>query len=272
VTTVTATGNRITDAGQVSAAVATCPSGTVVVGGGFSAPFTTGDNIAVNSSYRSRLESWRVEAQVYFGEGSATSIAYCRRTAKQITDLSGAGTVPGPTDGVGTATASCPSGFQLIAGGFRTETNVGANNFAIPFASTSTAPGTWSVTAVNNSSTAIPLTAHAYCVQGIRPPTILEASNNAVVSAYSGVSATTGACPAPLKPKKGKKGKKKKRKKVPAQVLSAGGFSTTDTPTSSGAFGIFSESKISGTGWLATDTNGFDPGNIQVTSQGICVG
>jgi hypothetical protein len=273
VSTVTAVGNTTAAAGDVSTATATCPSGTEAVGGGFSAPFTMSSAPAVNSSYRSSPQSWRVEAQIYFSAGAATAFAYCRSVPRPVTDVTTT-TNLGPYPTTTAVSASCPAGSQLIGGGIQTATGTGPNNFGTPIVNMSKAAGTWTAAAVNNGSIPVPLTAHVYCVQGIRQPTTVESNRSGGVDPYGTVSATTGSCPVPPKAKKGKKGKngkRKKRRQQPAQLLSAGGFSSASGSSPSN-LPIFSESQISGTGWLATVANSSSGTVLQVTSQGICVG
>jgi hypothetical protein len=272
-TAVGAQGNFITAPGQISTATANCPSGTLAVGGGWNSPFTSSSSVVVTSSYRNTPQSWRVEGQVYFDPGSVAAVAYCRSVTKPISEASGSAIVPGPFPGRGTASATCPAGSQLISGGFQTPP-LGVNNFATPLANLRSGASTWSTTSVNNSSTPVPLTAYAYCLEGIRPPTVLETSSNGNAPAYGSVSGLTGKCPAPPKAKKGKKGKngkRKKRRKLAPQVLSSGGFSTSTDPAGV-PFPIFSQSLSFGDAWLATVSNAQASGDLQVTSQGICVG
>jgi hypothetical protein len=268
VVTVTATGNTVSGStGAVSTAVATCPSGTVVIGGGFSAPLLSSTSqIGVVDSYRTAPGSWTVSAVELGGSGAVTADAYCRRTTKSITDVAATGTVPGGTATSGSAAATCPAGTQLVAGGFQSSRGPTPAALALPL--TNMASGsTWTLVSVNNATTAQTITAHAYCLAGIRAPTLVSSQTSATLAQFQTVQATSPSCPIPKKGKKSKKGKKKKK---PGQLLSAGGFSTP-APTSM-PFPLFVNSSAGASGWVATAINASGPsGSISVTSQGICV-
>lgn len=264
VITAAAAGNTVTAPGDISTATATCPPGTKALGGGFIGSFSTAGAIAIYASYRSGEQSWSVAgAKAGPAPASATAFAYCRRTTKAVVDVTAATSVPAGVGMTASTSASCPAGTQLIGGGFIST----ANGLDTSFASTnlSTAPGTWSVTALQNGGSVQTMTAHAYCVAGIRAPTILNTTNSPPVTPPGTATATSPPCPAPKKPKK-KKGKKKKKKK-PAQLLTAGGYSS---PTDD--FPIYTESHIGSAGWLATAAKVNPPTRpFSVTSQGICL-
>jgi hypothetical protein len=262
VVTVTATGNSVSGSGSVSTAVATCPSGTVVFGGGFSAPLLSGSTaIAVFESYRSAPGSWTASALRLGGSGAAASVAYCRRSSRPIADVTATGAVPSGTAKTGSATATCPSGTRLVAGGFQSSRGPGTAALAVPW--TNMASGSsWSLVSANNSSGAQTITAHAYCLAGIRAPTVVSSQRLSSVAQYQTLTATTPVCPAPKK-----KGKKKKK---PRQRLSAGGFSTP-IPAAS-PLAVFDSSMEASSAWAATASNASGPtGSISITSQGICV-
>jgi hypothetical protein len=265
VVTTTATGNTVNAPGDVSTATATCPPGTKALGGGFVGPFSGTSAVVIFASYRSGEQSWSVAGvQAGPGTGNATAFAYCRRTTKAVVDVAAATPVPAGVGMTASTSARCPSGTQLISGGFISTS--GPSGLDVSFASTnlSTAPGTWSVTALQNGNTTPQtMTAHAYCMSGIRAPTILNATNSPPVAPSASNSVTSPPCPTPKKPKKGKKKKKKK----PRQLLTAGGHSS---PASD--FHFYTDSHIGAGGWLATAVRvGGSTGPFSVTSQGICV-
>jgi hypothetical protein len=266
VVTTTALGNVSTGTGQVSQATATCPSGTKSVGGGFSAPYTGSNALSVYESFRSSEESWTVTAVDQTGMNFVIATAYCRRSTRAITDTTGAVAIPAGYPMSATASSTCPANSQLIAGGFQATKSAG-NNFAFPEASVSTTPGTWTVLGVNNSGTAQAVTSHAYCMTGIRKPTLVSATGSSTVGLYGKVSATTPTCPTPKKAKK----RGKRRKKKPVQQLSAGGFSSP--PGSLGnAVPVYTDSSAAAGGWLATAVNAnVGTAVMSVTSQGVCV-
>src|SRR5262245_12849864 len=95
VVTATATGNPTNSDGQVSTAVASCPSGKQAVGGGYTLPPVTGVNrLFVVSSERSGTQAWTVTALNKDGSGAVTAYAYCRNSNRAVTDVVGAATVP----------------------------------------------------------------------------------------------------------------------------------------------------------------------------------
>jgi hypothetical protein len=278
VVAVSAQGNSTTALGQRSSAIAVCPSGTIAVGGGFTAPFRpdAGSAIGVDNSFRSSNESWQVTGENIAGTGAVTAHAYCRRSRLPIVDVTAAGPIPGQIFAAGSATASCPGGTQLIGGGFQTTRGPNAGDIAFPFVNTQTAPGTWTVSSTNNATSPQTLTAHAYCMAGIRTPTAVTGAGSAVVPTLGQVSAASATCPVP-KRRKGKKAsasaKKKGKRKQPRQVLSAGGFSSPP-PGSGNPLPVYVDSRAGTGAWLATAVNGTlfsTTGALLVTSQGICV-
>jgi hypothetical protein len=266
VVTVTAMGNTASGFDEDSTAVATCPTGTVALGGGFSTPFDSATALAVFNSYRSGANSWTVDAVRFTGAGAATAFAYCRRASRPISDVTATGTIP---DGgqSGSASATCPAGSHLIGGGFQSS-RAPAGTVAYARSNMSTASDTWSLVDVNGSgaSGSRTITAHAYCLPGIRPPTILTATTSALLAENATGSITSPACPVPRKVK-AKRGKR--RKKKPRKLLSAGGYAGPPPTATPG--GQFSASHIAGTGWLAAFVNNTGPsGTEQITSQAIC--
>lgn len=265
VVTVAAQGNTTTTSPQRSTAIAICPSGTMAVGGGFSAPISTATLIVVDNSYRSSNESWLSSGENVSGNGAVTAYAYCRRGTRPVTDATGMAAIPPAIFATGTATATCPGGTQLISGGFQTT----PGGLASPFVNMRTAPGSWTVGSANNGADdPQTLTAHAYCTSGIKAAVGVTGTAAAAVPMLGAVSASSAACPAP---KKRKKKGKKKRKQRPRQVISAGGFSSSP-PMGASPLGVFTDSRA-GTGvWTATAVNGtFSFGSLLVSSQGMCV-
>jgi hypothetical protein len=269
VVTVTAVGNPASTA-QDSTATASCPTGKEALGGGFSAPFAPGGTLVVHSSYRSSPQSWTTAAWAAGGTGSVTSYAYCRNVPRNpVSDV--AQSVDFPSSGVArTLTPTCPSGTQLIGGGFQSTTGPAAGDFAILQVN---APGaaseSWAVTGLQNTSAAQSLTAHAYCLGGIRQATLVNGANAMSVSPADAISATSATCP--VTKQKKRKGRKK-RKKRPAQLLTAGGFSGPVASGGGGAVAIYTDSRIGPSGgWSATARDGSGSGTLSLTSYGLCV-
>ena len=260
--TVTATGNTTGATVNRSVAIATCPTGMKVIGGGFQ--ISRGDpfEIAVVSSERSTPEAWIASAlSSSTNPGAVTAFGYCRRSSRPIFDVAQTGTVPGGLGQTGSASATCPTGTRLVAGGFESSVAPGAKG-AFPQTNMSTAPSTWSVISINNGDPAETIVSHAYCLAGIRGPTLVSAQTSGVLAQDQAETVTTPSCPVPRK----KKGKKKK----PRKLLSAGGFSTP-APTGE-PIGVLSNSSAGSTGWVATLINATNTtGSLSVTSQGVCV-
>jgi hypothetical protein len=263
VVTVTAAGNSTSATGQLSSATATCPAGTQALGGGFSFAVGSGTLLSIRESFRVTPSSWQVSAVNISGSGAVTAYANCRKTALQVTDSTGAATVPSGAFSTGTATAVCPSGGKLVGGGFQTLSGPGADDWTLVGESLSSGTGAWTARAVNNSAVQNAVTAHAYCMSGIRTPTVVSATNAVGVGLLGSSSSTTPACP---KPKKGKKKPKK-----PRQLLAAGGFSAPP-PSAASVTPFFTDNRIGSGGWLAAAVNGnAAAGPLSVTSQGVCV-
>jgi hypothetical protein len=129
----------------------------------------------------------------------------------------------------------------------------------------STGPRTWSISDVNNTTGAQTITAHAYCLAGIKPPRVLSAINSPALAQGVVGSATSPTCP------KAKKGKKTKKKKKPGKILSGGGFAGPLLPSTPA--GIATESHTAGRAWFAAIANVTGPNApMAITSQAICVG
>jgi hypothetical protein len=208
VVTATATGNTVSSLGNVSTATATCPSGKQAVGGGFSVPLSPSKALFVTSSFRSAPNAWTVAARESKGSAAATAFAYCRNANRSITDVTASGNVPSGGAQVGSASASCPAGTQLISGGFEV-INGASGNYAVPTSSLAinTSPS-WLVQAVNNTTGAHPFTVHAYCMVGIPAPKFVNATSSPTLAQFASSSLSSPSCP---KPKKGKKKKKRRR-------------------------------------------------------------
>jgi hypothetical protein len=272
VVTVTAAGPTATTSGDFSVADATCPSGLQAVGGGFSAPFNdTTAAFVVTESYRSSASTWRVRALDGDGEGAATAYAYCRRNSRTITDATATAST---ADGFGQsakAQALCPPGVAAISGGFQITSGPGGTT-AVPTESAGGGPipggippvGYWAVVA-QNISTSQTITAHVYCMAGIKLPAFQQNQVSGFVARPDSVIASSS-CPATKKPKKGKK----KRKKKPAQLLSAGAFYSPFTPGSTSVFPIHTESHIAGNAFIDRAVNNGTGGTLTVQSQAMC--
>ena len=257
VTTVTSTGATV-GIGNISTATAVCPAGTQAVGGGWIAPFSPSSAAAVYESYRSTPNAWTVSGVIGIGTANVTTFGYCRKVKGTISDRTGTATLGAGTGAQATASATCPAGTKLISGGLQSTQN--ATSVGAPQDNYSPTAGVWTYRA-SNSAAGGPhtITAHAYCMAGLKAPRLLGATTTATVPAFGNLTATTGACPkAKKKKKKGKKGKKAKPRR-----LSAGGFSAVPGPTIAATHNL-----LEGTRWRVTALS--QGGSTTLNAQGIC--
>jgi hypothetical protein len=118
----TATATVSTQGPATFTAVAECPKGTRVVGGGFSAQSpTSSDRLNPIESRRQGKKAWRVSAYridvAAVGPAmSLTAEAYCRSGLGKLTEKSGAVSILDENDGA--PVASCGVGKAAVGGGF----------------------------------------------------------------------------------------------------------------------------------------------------------
>jgi len=268
VVTVTATGATASDSSPATTASATCPTGKLAIGGGFSAPVVQGSAVVVHDSYLSAPGSWTVTGQVADGSGAVTAYAYCRNaSAGPVADVSNSTSLHFSGDNQ-TVASTCPAGTRLVGGGFQGTVPAANDAVIAPQVNQATSPDTWTVTGVQNQDGTLTLTAHAYCMTKFAAPSIVTQTSSGTVAQFGLLSAATPACPVAKKPKK--KGKKKRRRR-PARLLSAGGFATS-LYTGSSPLMVFGQAQIANGGWFASAVDATNAtGSATITSQGICV-
>src|SRR5690349_21854760 len=120
-----------------ASATATCPSKTVLVGGGYaSTPLKpTGGSNFVTESRASGANGWTASAGNATGSssGTITAQALCRKGAKPLTEASATSTLSpsasssGPYTS-GSQTATCPTG-NAVAGGFTSNATLATTAF-----------------------------------------------------------------------------------------------------------------------------------------------
>ena len=159
---ITATKTVKVREGQSGAATATCPAGTVVVGGGFNTrAFPHFED--VKGMERRTARTWRVTILNITGGGtSITAIAYCGHGAVPVMRAHAIRIASG---GGGTVRARCPAGTQLLFGGEVSAAPGVAVKLAhvFPFRFSAESKTSWAVAAGNGGGTAGTLTALAYC-------------------------------------------------------------------------------------------------------------
>jgi hypothetical protein len=254
-------------------AAATCPSRTVLVGGGYaSSPFrpTGGSNFVTESRANGggppAGTGWvATSANNGSATGSITAEAYCRKGARGLTQI--ASVIPiGPSASTsgpytsGSATATCPTG-KAVAGGFEAIGVPIGTSFrgTFVFASFPSSSTGWRVDGLNTYTSSSRITAYAYCSKDAR--SVVSASTS-FAGAGPSTSVDAPQCPQ-AKKKKGKK-------KMPRRTILAGGFQQDvnfNTAPGDGAF--ISESRLVGGRWHVGGISVL-PGSGSVTAYGLC--
>ena len=276
VVTATATGNTVSTPGQTTSADAACPAGLQAVGGGFLVPFDVINAVQLTSSYRSSPSTWTASGVDAYGTGAVTSYAYCRKATHPISDVAASAPVASGFGNNVMVEADCAPGVPAVSGGFQTttgplpagavSTESSAGGGPVPGGTPSV--GYWRVTAENNASGAQTVTAHVYCMSGIKVPALRQDQGSATLPTFGSLSQSSSCPPAP-KPKKPKKGKKKRKKPAP-QLLSAGGFYSPFTPGATDSIPEHVESRIVGGAFVDRVVNGGLGGTVTVQSQAMC--
>ena len=134
--------NSLAPSGTATA-LAACPPGTGVVGGGFSSQPTPGtDPGAMVIESRAAGNAWLATAvENSSSPGIVSTEAYCRKNAPALTVVTGVAPLQAATAsayGTGTATAECPAGYSAVAGGFagpfeHRRRGIGQEHIAAPF-------------------------------------------------------------------------------------------------------------------------------------------
>jgi hypothetical protein len=145
-------------------AIATCPAGTVVVGGGYSSGSSPTHVEAVGQLLALSSTQWEVSMlNLVNVPTTITAIAYCATgtapSAHRTTLTLAAGKG-------GTARISCPSRTSLVFGGVDTSEPTGPSRssaLVFPFSLTASSPTQWVVTGYNDGTRAGTLDAVAYC-------------------------------------------------------------------------------------------------------------
>jgi hypothetical protein len=147
--------------GESGAVTATCPAGTVVVGGGFAT--SPHSFVAIKDLERFGADRWRVFAERFYGRRRTilTAIAYC-----------GAGPAPSLADSRAalrgnrpTTVATCPAGRSLVFGGVRITTahpKPGSTDLAAATVLKAPTATSWRVAGLSGGGVGR-LTALAYC-------------------------------------------------------------------------------------------------------------
>jgi hypothetical protein len=148
--------------GQTRTAVATCPKGNRLLSGGFQRTnFVTRGGNYVTESRAASDRSWQVSGSAFgnFG-GELTAIAYCLRSRTSlVSEVSSDSELPMEESATAT-TPACPSGSQMIGGGFTTLPSGPALVSSAHF----NGDGSWSATAFNEFGPDATISARGYCM------------------------------------------------------------------------------------------------------------
>jgi hypothetical protein len=245
-----------TDQGDgIYVATATCPAGRHVVSGGFASP----QNPSVVANHAVGTKAWTITA---FDTDSISAVAYCSKYIKGVTESTATAPMDQVNDLQGGATASCPSGSRVIAGGWE---------YANPFdnspiyTSMPASSSEWTVYGASDV-TGNSITAYAYCLTNklttVRLGEKTSVNNTTVRAARrGGAGQSRGLLPStqPSATVSCKKG----------ETLFGGGYETTPLPdfnNQSGPDTFFGKSaRYQGRGWMANAVNysSYDGGEIQ---------
>jgi hypothetical protein len=198
--------------GQTRTAVATCPKGNRLLSGGFQRTnFVARGGNYVTESRAASDRSWQVSGSAFgnFG-GELTAIAYCLRSGTSlVSEVSSDAALPYDESGTAT-TPACPTGSQMIGGGFTTSPSGPALVSSAHF----NGDGSWSATAFNEFGPDAMLSARGYCMtnamlkrrqnmrhgtrgsgeRSVRAPAVLD---NALKVAISARISNNGCFPSP---------------------------------------------------------------------------
>src|SRR5271157_5315725 len=176
--------NQVTaPASGIGNAVVSCPSGSVVTGGGFAG----NNNLFVYNSSENG-NGWQVYAQNTSASGQLlNAYAICLSGASGATSQEALNYGSAPAGGVGSTVVNCPSGSVVTGGGY-----VGSTNLFV-YNSSEDGNG-WQVYAQNTSGSSQVLNAYAICLSGASGATSQQVLNQATAPA-SGTGHVLSACP-----------------------------------------------------------------------------
>lgn len=229
-------------------AAATCPAGTTVVGGGFSAGPLDPEFLEGVLVRESRMDGngWRASAVSLSGAGTVTAYAYCRKRTAPLIEAQASVFNCFCTPLI-EVVATCPEGTKPIAGGFSGPLTF-ADGGAIPQSSSRFGAFAWKFVAFDSGSNPSTVTSYAYC----RARAALETSGVRVIEGTN----ATGTAYAPLCKRSNRK-------------MLAGGFETSGFDVLSGTLQMVTSSVRDQGRWATSASEAiFGPGTLQ--SYGYC--
>jgi hypothetical protein len=273
-------------------AIATCPSGTVAIGGGFAGSVNSEQSQShvplISESVRVGATQWRTRGIALFGANATaqdlTTEVYCMPSKGTIADVATQTSIGANTTDTAGFTVACPASSQLLSGGFSGLASTGPPPNLVAATESAPAGNSWSIQMgrLGDGSSA-EVTGHAYCYT---PPPAVKKKKKRKKSRQATVAR-----------------KKKKRKQTfitgpsPLTVLSGSGilptplFSTASVGTApcaaplvpiSGGFSVpgfastsgaaVVESRVAAGAWRVTATQiGFPaPSELPITAYNGC--
>ena len=162
---------------STNTAVAACPLGQYLFGGGFqrtnfTTPFLTYGGNYITESRAISPTAWRVTAYANgWDGGELTAIAYCARDpGLPLTEVQASSPIEGGRSASAT-TPPCPPGLELTSGGF----SLNGSGAAFVSGASFNDDGTWSATGFGYFGAAPSLTAFGYCLRPADGQTELRA-------------------------------------------------------------------------------------------------
>lgn len=239
-------------------ATAICPAGRRVVSGGFASPDPVSP--AIN---RADGNGWTVKA---FDTETVSAIAYCSKYIKGITTTTATGpldqlsTNPNSGPQQGGATASCPSGSKVIAGGWEYTNKL--NNSSV-YSSRPVGSTDWKIYAASDQA-GNSITTYAYCLAGKTFKTRAGEKIPTQSSTRTAARGTAGRHRGGVSETPTATAKCKQD-----ETAFGGGFETTPTPDFYNDAGpdtfFYKSARFDGNGWKAkaVDYSDFSEGAIQ---------
>ncbi|MGO9876014.1 MAG: hypothetical protein ACLPVY_19730 [Acidimicrobiia bacterium] len=149
---------------RVGAAIATCPAGTVVVGGGYDSDASATHQEIVVRLQALSARQWAVTVlNISSAATTLTALAYCARSGVVAREYFTTLKLPSHTGG--TARVTCPKSTSLAFGGLLANSSTSGSKTAViaPFSWTAASTTQWVVTAYNAGEAPGSLDAFAYC-------------------------------------------------------------------------------------------------------------
>jgi hypothetical protein len=168
------------NSGAVGKTTATCPSGSVVVSGGYAA----GSDVLVYTHSKNG-NGWRAYAKNNSGSSKLLNVyATCLHNASGASTTQVGQQVTAPAGGIGHPVAACPSGSIVTGGGWASK-----SDGSLWVYNSSKSNNGWQVYARNSSGSGQLLNAYAICLSGVSGLTE-QIMQSTVISAGSTGNAT----------------------------------------------------------------------------------